>query len=111
MDIPVTGQQDGFSDYGSDFTPDEEEILNALLQKTPKQDDGSNKDPDLLLKDTEHERGPRSAKIPRRQGQQYQEHSPLPLSKTSITIQFDSHNDRSANSMLRASGINQASTN
>ena len=27
--------QDGNSDYGSDFTPEEEEILNTLLQLSP----------------------------------------------------------------------------
>lgn len=102
MDMPVTDQQDGFSEYGSDFTPDEEEILNALLQQPPEQDDGPNTDPDLLLKDIEDEKGPRGARIPCRQGQQCQEHLPLPVSKTRIRIQLDGHIGRPANSTLCA---------
>lgn len=94
--MPITEQQDGFSDYGSDFTPDEEEILNALLHQTTEQDDGPNRDPDLLLKDIEDEKGPRGAKVPRRQGQQSQDSPPLSLSKTRVTIQFDGDNNRSA---------------
>lgn len=105
MDVPVTDQQDGFSDYGSDFTPDEEEILNALLHQAPEQvqDDGPNRDPDLLLKGIGNEEGPWVAKVPRRQGQQSQEHSSLPLSETRITIRFDGDNNRSANSTFYAS--------
>ena len=100
MDMPVTDQQDGLSDYGSDFTPDEEEILNALLQQAPEQvqDDGPNGDPDLLLKGIENEKGPRGAKVPRRQGQQSEEHPSLPLSETRVTIHINGDNNRSANS-------------
>lgn len=32
MDASTADLQDGSSDYGSDFTPDEEEILSRLLQ-------------------------------------------------------------------------------
>lgn len=103
MDMPITDQQDGFSDYGSDFTPDEEEILNALLHQTTEQDDGPNRDPDLLLKDIEDEKGPRGAKVPRRQGQQSQDSPPLSLSKTRVAIQFDGDKNRSANSTFCAS--------
>ena len=104
MDVPVTDQQDGFSDYGSDFTPDEEEILNALLHQGPEQvqDDGPNRDPDLLLKGIGNEEGPRVAKVPRRHGQQSQEYTSLPLSETSIAIRLDSDNNRSANSTFCA---------
>ena len=103
MDMPVTDQQDGFSDYGSDFTPDEEEILNALLH--PKQDDGPNTDPDLLLKNIEDEQGPRCARVPHRQGQHFPEHSSLPVSKTRITIRLDGDNNRSANSTFPTIGL------
>ena len=101
--MPVTDQQDGISDYGSDFTPDEEEILNALLYQAPQQDDGPNRDPDLLLKDIKDEEGPRGARVFRRQGQQFQDHPPLPFFKTRITIQLDGDNNSSANSTFRAS--------
>ena len=105
MDVPVTDQQDGLSDYGSDFTPDEEEVLNALLHQAPEQlqDDGPNRDPDILLKDIENEQGPRGARVPRHQGQQSQKYIPLPLSETRITIQLDGDNNRSANSTFCAS--------
>lgn len=33
LSSPGTGFDDGSSDYGSDFTPDEEELLNELLAK------------------------------------------------------------------------------
>lgn len=98
MDLSAADQQDEFSDYGSDFTPDQEEILNALLHQTPEQDDGPNTDPDLLLKDIEDAEGPRGARMPHRQGQQSQECPPLPVSKTMATIRLEGDNNRSANS-------------
>lgn len=102
MDMSVTDQQDGLSDYGSDFTPEEEEILNALLHQAPEQvqDDGPNGDPDLLLKGIENQEVPRGAKVPRRQGQQSKEYPSLPLSET---IHIDDDNNRSANSTFCAS--------
>ena len=54
MDGAILEQQDGFSDYGSDFTPDEEEVLNILLQQVPgKRVTESN----LLPKDFEYDEG------------------------------------------------------
>lgn len=35
MNASTAVPQDGNSDYGSDFTPEEEEILNTLLQLSP----------------------------------------------------------------------------
>lgn len=102
MDVIVTDQQDVFSDYGSDFTPDEEEILNALLHHTSEQDDSPNTDPNLLLKDIEDEERPRGARVPHRQGQQSQEYLPLPLSKTRVTIRLEGDNNYSANSRFRS---------
>ena len=62
MDGAILGQQDGISDYGSDFTPDEEEILNVLMQQVPAE---AVTDLDLLLKDIEDDEGPCGARIPR----------------------------------------------
>ena len=62
MDGAIFEQQDGISDYGSDFTPDEEEILNGLLQRVPAE---SVSESDLLLKDIEENEGPRGARVPR----------------------------------------------
>ena len=55
-------EHDTDSDYGSDFTPDEEEILSSLLQQapiTPTEDSG------LILRDLEDDEGPRHARMPR----------------------------------------------
>ncbi|KAL8854750.1 MAG: hypothetical protein Q9221_000533 [Calogaya cf. arnoldii] len=51
------------SEYGSDFTPDEEEILQSLLQQAsaPTLTDGHG----LVLKDIEDHEGPRGARVPR----------------------------------------------
>ena len=105
MDMPGSVQLDAFSDYGSDFAPDEEEILDALLHQTAEQDDqhdAPSRDPDLLLKDIEGEKGPRGARVPRRQGQQSQDCPPLLLSTTRITIQLDGGNHCSTNSTFDA---------
>ena len=97
MDMPVTGQQDGFSDYGSDFSAGEEEILNGLLHQSPEQDDGPNRDPDLLLQDIVYEEGPRGARVPRRQNYQTQDHSLLLLHRNRLTIRLNSDDNPSAN--------------
>ena len=99
MDMPITGQQDGVSNYGSDFSPEEEEILNGLLHQSPEQDDGPNKDPDLLLQDIEHDQSPRGARVPLRQCAK----NTLSLSsQKSVAIQFDGDNGPSANSRCPA---------
>ncbi|KAL8748755.1 MAG: hypothetical protein Q9184_007104, partial [Pyrenodesmia sp. 2 TL-2023] len=54
--------QDVVSDYGSDFTVEEEEILSDLLQQTPAWPITG---VGLVLKDIEDNEGPRGARIPR----------------------------------------------
>ena len=100
MDTPVTGQG-GLSDYGSDFSTDEEEILNALLHETSEQGNDSKRDPDLILKDIEDEENPRGAKVLRRQCQQSQDHPQLSLRKTRFEIQLHGGNNPSTNRMYR----------
>ncbi len=92
MAADVGEQQDGFSDYGSDFTPDEEEILRSLLQRAPPEQDNPITDPDLLLKDIEDERTPRGARV-RMLG--YEPHSMpnLTLVEKRVTIQNDGDGD------------------
>ena len=51
MESSVDEQEESLSDYGSDFTPDEEEILKGLLQGAPSEADNPIADPDLQLKD------------------------------------------------------------
>lgn len=53
MDASTADLQDGISDYGSDFTPDEEEILLRLLH--PQQH------PPKLIADVEDEGNPQLA--------------------------------------------------
>lgn len=52
---------DASSDYGSDFTPDEEDILSSLLAQapaTPREDSG------LILTNIEDDESPQRARIP-----------------------------------------------
>lgn len=56
-------EQDAISDYGSDFTPDEEEILYSLLQQ-PKPDLAAQKEV-LVLGGIEDHEGPSGARIRR----------------------------------------------
>ncbi|KAL8730490.1 MAG: hypothetical protein Q9181_004641 [Wetmoreana brouardii] len=67
---PVSMEHDATSDYGSDFTPDEEEILYNLLQQPPSH---SVKDPDLILKDLEDDEITPGARVPRLYTRQQQE--------------------------------------
>ncbi|KAL9578657.1 MAG: hypothetical protein Q9212_005583 [Teloschistes hypoglaucus] len=64
-------EQDAISDYGSDFTPDEEEILHSLLQQ-PKPDLAAQKEV-LVLGGIEDHEGPSGARIPRLLYQQRQQ--------------------------------------
>ena len=103
MEKAVIGQEDGFSDYGSDFSPDQEEILNRLLHQSPEQDDCPISDPGLLLQDIEHEQGPRGARVPRRQNQQNSGPSLPVLYEDNSAIQLNGDNIPSANSTCRSS--------
>ncbi len=51
------------SEYGSDFTPDEEEILQSLLQQAPATK--LTGDHALVLEDVEDHESPRGARLPR----------------------------------------------
>lgn len=51
------------SEYGSDFTPDEEEILQSLLLQAPAA--RLTDDHGLVLKDIEDNESPRGARVPR----------------------------------------------
>lgn len=92
MAADVAERQDGFSDYGSDFTPDEEEILSRFLQQAPLEPDNPITDPDLLLKDIEDERTPRGART-RMLGYETYSVPNLTMAKKSITIQDDGDDD------------------
>ena len=63
MDAPVAQTAEGDSDYGSDFTPDEENVLNALLQQG-LEDDNPNADFKIQLEDQDNDDGGQGIKIP-----------------------------------------------
>ena len=100
----------GTSDYGSDFTSDEEEILNALLHPVPEHDDNPNSDSNLVLKDIEDEQGHRGARVPYSHGPQSQTYPLLPVAKTRDTVQLDSGESYPASSTFCADYYNQTNT-
>ncbi|KAL9101267.1 MAG: hypothetical protein Q9163_003465 [Psora crenata] len=63
MGATISRVADEVSDYGSDFTPDEEEILVGLLQQGLEVDN-PNLDPDLQVKNIADNEGPCVAGIP-----------------------------------------------
>jgi len=88
MHLATFDQQDRASDYGSDFTPDEEEILRSLLQGAREQNNPLT-DPDLLLKDIEDNEGPRGARLPPRLSQEEWIHQApsLRISKARLAVE------------------------
>ena len=63
MEASVADPQEHTSDYGSDFTPDEEDVLTGLLQRSPLECDNPITDPDLQLKDVQDEITPKGARV------------------------------------------------
>ena len=107
MEVAITDQQAEFSDYGSDFTPDEEEILTGLLQQAPQEPDNPITDPDLQLKDIEDEVTPRGARV---RALEYELRAlPTPTKpKKSVTFQAVGDCDNAANSVYRNAWLSSA---
>ena len=63
MDIHIANEQDLTSDYGSDFTPDEEEILHSLLHTHGVKSETCL---NLLLVDKEDDKISHAARLPSR---------------------------------------------
>ena len=105
MELSVTDQDDGLSDYGSDFTADEEEILKGLLEQVPSHESNlPEASSSLQLRDIEDDENPRGAKVLRRLG--YEERSYdlpevqlLEREKRMVTIQIEGDSSLSANGM------------
>lgn len=93
MDPSVADQQD---EYGSDFSPDEEEIINGLLQ-APREPNNPITDSDLLLNDVEDEKTPRGTIVRRLGCEQRLLLSPA-TEKRRVTIQVDGNGDNPADS-------------
>jgi hypothetical protein len=103
-EMDVTGQQDGLSEYGSDFTPDEEDILIGLLQQAPLSPSTATTIPDLQLKDIEDDEAPRGAKVLRRLGHERRSYDvghmqPAVQEKRRVTIQIDGDSSLPTNCM------------
>ena len=107
QEMDVTGQQDGLSDYGSDFTPDEEEILNGLLQQAPHKTDTH---PSFQLRDIEDDESPRGARVLCRLGHERRSYDaptmqPPVQEKRRVTIQIDGDSSLPTNSKSPPTGI------
>jgi len=63
MAAPLGPSGGGSSDYGSDFSPEEEEALIKLLSQVPFQIDAA---PAIQINDIEDHKSPRGAMLPRR---------------------------------------------
>ena len=101
MEVITIDQPGEYSDYGSDFTPDEEEILTGLLRQTPQEPDNPITDPDLQLKDIEDEITPRGARV-RALGYELRTLPSPTRAKKSVTFQADVDNSNNpANSVSR----------
>lgn len=105
MEVAFTDQNDGLSDYGSDFTADEEEILRGLLEQAPFHEANlPEASSNLQLRDIEDDESPRGAKVLRRLGYERQNHDmpavQLPeREKSMVTIQIEGDSSLSPNGM------------
>lgn len=86
----VPKRQDDTSDYGSDFTPDEVELLSGLLYGVPESDLPPIL-PDLRLENIEDNEGPPGARLPLRLSQDdWIRHAPsLRVSKRPLALEID----------------------
>ena len=103
MDFTATENHDELSDYGSDFTPDEEEILSGLLSPAPDHDLDKDADSNQLSSGTEQYERSRSVRFTLGSGCEQQiersfTHSP---ERRRINIQYDGEATTDQNCMLR----------
>lgn len=109
MELSVTDHDDGLSDYGSDFTADEEEILKGLLEQVPSHEASLvERSPSLQLRDIEDDENPRGAKVLRRLGYErwsygLPEVQTLEREKRMVRIQIEGDSSLSANGMSNES--------
>ena len=105
MELSVTDHDDGLSDYGSDFTADEEEILRGLLEQRPSPAASLlEASPSLQVRDIEDDENPRGAKVLRRLGYERRSHNlpevqTLEREKRMVRIQIEGDSSFSANGM------------
>lgn len=96
-------EHDVASDYGSDFTPDEEEILSGLLQQAPVP---ATEDAGLILRDIEDNEDPPGARSRRLYNWQqhldvggetlYQKQKSLPAIEVSVDGSTSTDGERDA---------------
>ena len=94
MDGVGNARQDGDSDYGSDFSPEEERILTNLLQQytLPEQHTG-----DLAPNGVEDDENPRGAKVPSQSSSQRSQRASRRSKPVYRRVSFDLKEDGSAN--------------
>ena len=99
MDVIIANQQDATSDYGSDFSSDEEVILNSLLQQHHVPSDP---ELDLLLADIGNDETSHTAKIPfRRPSHRIRSESGTPVwkfhaNKRKLSIEIEGYESSSS---------------
>lgn len=87
-------EDDAGSEYGSDFTPDEEDILSSLLAQAPvipREDSG------LILMNIEDDESPQHAELPAVY-QAYRQHSadsPIPIARSGVHLPVETADNRS----------------
>ena len=107
MYAPSIDQLDDSSDYGSDFTPEEEGILNELLSKLPPE---PSVDSTFFLTDIEDDEGPRGPRVPRVLGRERRsrpEDNPLQGLETSPGIAVEVEVDGGSGSSTTIGKLHQ----
>ena len=97
MEDSASGQADEASEYGSDFTPGEEEILNGLLQlqSVPEIADNPITDPELQYQDAEEDEGPQVVRSS--SSRQIFESQ---VANQQLSVQLDNHTKASTNGRI-----------
>lgn len=90
MQPAVPQHPDDASDYGSDFTPDEEELLSGLISGAPEPDIPAVL-PELRLEDIDEDEGARGARLPLHLSQDDWIHQApsLRVSKRPLVVEID----------------------
>ena len=107
MDTRAKEEDDRSSDYGSDFTVDEEGILNNLLSQLPDKPS-----PDLVVKDIEDDETPGGIRLLRALGRQRHERPgtpqlqlPVNTADSRIPVEIESDGDSTTNGKLTLTGL------
>ena len=101
MDAPFNAQGDEISDYGSDFTPDEEGILNELLLKIPNPHNAA---PTLVIENLDCYGRPQGFRTPRMHGREKPKRTDSPPPSTPKSVQIWTPAEVDGDEVLEATG-------